>query len=45
MGIDVVGDFTLAGKSSVDDPDCTRCGACTEVCPAHTLALRFRDFT
>ncbi|MCP3978879.1 MAG: 4Fe-4S binding protein [bacterium] len=44
VGIRVVEEFTLSGKSSVDDPDCTRCGECIEVCPRQTLKIGFRDF-
>ncbi len=32
MGIRVMEDHSLAGKPAVDDPDCTRCGSCLEVC-------------
>ena len=43
MGIRVMQDYTLAGRSSIDHPDCTRCGACTEVCPKSVLRLGLRD--
>jgi len=39
MGIPVMGEYTLAGALSVDHPDCTRCGACIEVCPRTVLRL------
>lgn len=44
MGIRVVEEYTHAGRPSVDDPDCIRCGACVEVCPRGTLKLGFRGF-
>ena len=43
LGIRVMEDYPLAGKSSIDHPDCTRCGSCTEVCPNGVLRLGFRD--
>lgn len=33
MGIEVLEDHILQGKPSIDDPECTRCGACMDVCP------------
>ncbi len=44
MGIEVMRDYTLAGKPSIDDPECTRCGECIDTCPRGVLALSFRDF-
>lgn len=44
MGIGVVEEYTLAGKLSVDDLDCTRCGDCIDVCPKSTLKLGFKGF-
>ncbi len=42
MGIDLVEDHILPGKPTVQDPECTRCGACVDVCPAgHILKLCF----
>ena len=41
MGIDVMDSHVLAGHKSVDDPECTRCGTCTDVCLGETLQLRF----
>jgi ferredoxin-type protein NapH len=43
MGIKVMQDYTLRGRSSIDHPDCTRCGACTEVCPKSVLCLGLSD--
>ncbi len=45
MGIEVMSAFTLNDKLSVDHPDCTRCGACTEVCPNSVLRLGFKSRT
>lgn len=42
MGIAVTADHVLAGRSSVDDPSCTRCGACADRCPRDILRLGFR---
>jgi len=42
MGIRVMEDYTLAGHSSVDHPDCTRCGSCIDVCPRGVLRLGVR---
>ena len=44
MGIRVMEDFSTAGKSWVDHPDCTRCGNCVDVCPRGVLRLGFRSF-
>lgn len=44
MAIRVVEDHTLAGKRAVDDPDCTRCGDCIDICPKSTLKLGFKGF-
>lgn len=41
MGIDVMNDHVLAGHQSVDDPECTRCGVCTDVCHGDILRLRW----
>lgn len=43
MGIEVMRDYSLAGRSSVDDASCTRCGACVDSCPSGVLALGFRS--
>jgi ferredoxin-type protein NapH len=43
MGIRVMEDWTLAGRSSVADPECTRCGACIDACPGAVLALGWRQ--
>lgn len=42
MGIEVMEEHVLAGRSAVDDPDCTRCGTCVDGCPRGVLALSFR---
>lgn len=34
MGIDLVEDHILLDKPSIDDPECTRCGACVDICPS-----------
>ena len=39
MGIRVMEDYSLAGKSSIDHPDCTRCGACVDACPREILSV------
>ena len=44
MGIAVIEEYSLAGKLSVDDPDCTRCGDCIDVCPTSTLKLSFKRY-
>ena len=41
MGIAVTQDHVLAGKRHVDDPACTRCGACADRCPRDVLRLGF----
>ncbi len=43
MGIEVMGDYTLAGRTVIDDPECTRCGACLDACPGYVLRLGFRS--
>lgn len=43
MGIRVMEDYSLAGTSSVDHPDCTRCGTCVDGCPGGVLFLGFRN--
>ncbi len=43
MGIDVMTDHVLVGHQAVDDPDCTRCGVCTDVCRGGLLKLGFRN--
>lgn len=45
MGIRVMEDYTLAGKASVDDARCTRCGSCLDACPRGVLSLSFRATT
>ena len=42
MGIHVMENYTLAGRNSIDHPDCTRCGACIDTCPGGVLRLGFR---
>jgi ferredoxin-type protein NapH len=42
MGIRVLEDHLLAGKTTVDDPECTRCGACVDRCGDGVLRLGFR---
>ncbi len=39
MGIDVMHDHVLAGHTSVSDPECTRCGSCTDRCLGEILQL------
>lgn len=39
MGIRVMEDYSLTGKSSIDDPNCTRCGACVDACPREILSM------
>lgn len=43
MGIQVMEDYPLAGRPSIDHADCTRCGTCVDVCPNSVLSLGFRD--
>ena len=43
MGIRVMEEFSLKQKRSVDHPDCTRCGACVDVCNGGVLSLGFRN--
>ena len=45
MGIRVMEDHSLAGKSSVDDPSCTRCGSCLDACPRSVLGFGFSQVT
>ncbi len=42
MGIRVMEDHVMAGAGFVDDPLCTCCGTCTDVCLGKTLRLGFR---
>lgn len=39
MAIDVLSSHVEHGKKTVDDPDCTRCGACIDVCPTRALGF------
>lgn len=39
MGIRVMEDHALAGKTAVDDPACTRCGSCIDACPGGVLGF------
>ena len=41
MGIEVLHDHVLAGHEKVDDPECTRCGSCADVCRSDVLYLGF----
>jgi ferredoxin-type protein NapH len=41
MGIQVMESFTTKGFVSINDPRCTRCGACIDVCPKTVLTLGF----
>ena len=41
MGIDVLHDHVLAGHAAVNDPECTRCGSCTDRCLGDILHLGF----
>jgi ferredoxin len=42
MGIAVMEDHVLAGRTWVDDAQCVRGGACADVCPRDVLRLGFR---
>ena len=42
MGIRVMEDHVLAGHATVSDPECSRCGTCTDVCAGRMLQLNFR---
>lgn len=39
MGIRVMEEYALAGKPTIVDPECTRCGTCVDVCPQQVLRL------
>ncbi len=39
MGIHVMADHATSGHATITDPECTRCGACVDVCPAEVLSL------
>jgi len=39
MGIRVMEDYVLAGKPAVNDPECTRCGTCADVCGGRVVKL------
>jgi len=39
MGISVMDEFTLKEKTAVDHLNCTRCGACIDVCPRDVLHM------
>lgn len=39
MGIRVMEDHTLRGKPTIDDPACTRCGSCIDVCRQEYLSF------
>ena len=41
MGIRVMEDYEFAGRTSIDHPDCTRCGACIDSCPRGVLHFGF----
>ncbi len=42
MGIDVMTDHVLAGHDRVVDPECTRCGSCTDRCYGDLLRIGWR---
>ncbi|MHC4405865.1 MAG: 4Fe-4S binding protein [Planctomycetota bacterium] len=42
MGIRVLEDWVTPGRSSVADPECTRCGACADGCPGGVLGMGVR---
>ena len=42
MGIRVMQDYAIKQRPFVDDPACTRCGACIDACPGGVLSLGFR---
>jgi len=39
MGIPVLEQHVQAGKTTVEDPECTRCGGCVDPCPRGSLRL------
>ena len=39
MGIDIMTDFVAKGRASIDDPECSRCGSCTDVCRGELLSM------
>jgi len=43
MGIQVIDEQLTKAADSVVDPNCTRCGACIDVCPRGTLRLGFTN--
>ena len=42
MGIDVMRDHVLAGHHAVTDPECTRCGSCTDRCLGAVLKMGWK---
>lgn len=44
MGIDIMYDYTLQKRRSMDHPACIRCGECVDICPRKVLSLRVRNF-
>ncbi|HEB60945.1 MAG TPA: 4Fe-4S binding protein [Phycisphaeraceae bacterium] len=42
MGIRVMEDYAVADRPWIDHPSCSRCGACTDICPRDVLKLSFR---
>jgi len=42
MQIQVLEDHIKQGRNAVDNPDCTRCGACMDGCPRDSLRLGIR---